>query len=382
MKTAGIITEYNPLHYGHAFLMQAVRRQYGGDTAIICAMSGDFVQRGDFALVRRQARAEAAVRSGADLVLELPLPWAVSSAEGFARGGIDVLTGTGMLDVLAFGSECGDSAALLRAAKALESPALPPLLKAALAQGDSFAAARQRAVSALLAAEDAALLSSPNNTLGIEYCRVLLQSGSEPEIFTVSRTGAAHDAAAGDALSRMVPAMQAAYAAEEAAGRAPVFASACERAILSRLRGMSPADFDALDTGREGIGQRLYNASREASSLSAILDAAKTRRYAYARLRRMVLWAYLGLTPADVPAHVPYLRVLAANETGRTLLHQMRKRTQLPVITKPAAVRQLSPEAQALFRLEARGADLYALAYPALSAAAGGTLWRQGPAML
>ena len=131
------------------------------------------------------------------------------------------------------------------------------------------------------------------------------------------------------------------------------------------------ADFDALDTGGEGIGQRLYNASREASSLSAILDAAKTRRYAYARLRRMVLWAYLGLTPADVPAHVPYLRVLAANETGRTLLHQMRKRAQLPVITKPAAVRQLSPEAQALFRLEARGADLYALAYPALSAAAG-----------
>ena len=178
MKTAGIITEYNPLHYGHAFLMQAVRRQYGGDTAIICAMSGDFVQRGDFALVRRQARAEAAVRSGADLVLELPLPWAVSSAEGFARGGIDVLTGTGMLDVLAFGSECGDSAALLRAAKALESPALPPLLKAALAQGDNFAAARQRAVSALLTAEDAALLSSPNNTLGIEYCRALLQSGS------------------------------------------------------------------------------------------------------------------------------------------------------------------------------------------------------------
>ena len=412
MKTAGIITEYNPLHYGHAFLMQAVRRQYGGDTAIICAMSGDFVQRGDFALVRRQARAEAAVRSGADLVLELPLPWAVSSAEGFARGGIAGRPGPGRWEVMAyaagggdgpaFGSECGDSAAILRAAKALESPALPPLLKAALAQGDNFAAARQRAVSALLAAEDAALLSSPNNTLGIEYCRALLQSGSEPEIFTVSRTGAAHDAAAGDAggysasairqllgdgrradaLSCMVPAMQAAYAAEEAAGRAPVFASACERAILSRLRGMSPADFDALDTGREGIGQRLYNASREASSLSAILDAAKTRRYAYARLRRMVLWAYLGLTPADVPAHVPYLRVLAANETGRTLLHQMRKRAQLPVITKPAAVRQLSPETQALFRLEARGADLYALAYPALSAAAGGTLWRQGPAML
>ena len=402
MKTAGIITEYNPLHYGHTALMQAVRRQYGAGTAIVCAMSGDFVQRGDLAVVRRQARAEAAVQSGADLVLELPLPWAVSSAEGFARGGVEVLTATGLVDVLAFGSECGDGPALLRAAQALENPEFSLLLKAELALGDSFAAARQRAVSSLLAPADAALLSSPNNTLGIEYCRALLQTGSNAEVFTISRTGAGHDAAVSDAgsysasatrtllaeghreeaLSRMVPAMQAAYQTEEAAGRAPVFASNCERAILARLRSMSAADFDTLDTGHEGAGQRLYNASREAPSLSAILDRAKTRRYAYARLRRMVLWACLGLTPASIPAHVPYLRVLAANETGRALLGRMRKTAAVPVVTKPSAVRRLSPEAQALFRLEAKGADLYALAYPELAAAVGGALWRQTPAML
>ena len=402
MKTAGIITEYNPLHYGHTALMQAVRRQYGADTAIVCAMSGDFVQRGDCALVGRQARAAAAVQSGADLVLELPLPWAVSSAEGFAHGGVEVLTATGLLDVLAFGSECGDGPALLRAARALESPEFPPLLKAELAKGDSFAAARQRAVSPLLAPADAALLSSPNNTLGIEYCRALLRTGSGAEIFTAPRTGAGHDAAVSDAGSysasairallaeghreearrRMVPAMQAAYAAEEASGRAPVFASNCERAILARLRSMSAAEFDALDTGHEGAGQRLYNASREATSLSAILDRAKTKRFAYARLRRMVLWACLGLSPAAVPVHVPYLRVLAANETGRALLGRMRKTAAVPVVTKPAAVRRLSPEAQALFRLEAQGADLYALAYPELAAAVGGALWRQTPAML
>ena len=166
MKTAGIITEYNPLHYGHLALIQAVRQQFGGDTAIICAMSGDFVQRGDFALVRRHARAEAAVRSGADLVLELPLPWAVSSAEGFAQGGVEVLTATGLLDVLAFGSECGDTAALLRTAKALEGDVFQAALRAELTKGDSFAAARQRAVAALLSPSDAALLSDPNNTLG------------------------------------------------------------------------------------------------------------------------------------------------------------------------------------------------------------------------
>ena len=129
MKTAGIIAEYNPMHYGHLHLLQAVRQRFGEDTAVICAMSGDFVQRGDFALLRRYTRAEAAVESGADLVLELPLPWAVSSAEGFARGGVETLTATGLLDVLAFGSECGDSAALLRCALALERPELTPLLK-------------------------------------------------------------------------------------------------------------------------------------------------------------------------------------------------------------------------------------------------------------
>ena len=402
VKLAGIIAEYNPLHYGHIFLMQAIRRQYGEDTAIICAMSGDFVQRGDFALVRRQARAEAAVRSGADLVLELPLLWAVSSAEGFARGGVETLTATGLLDALAFGSECGDSASLLQIAQSLEDPALPALLKAELTAGDSFAAARQRAVAKLPGTANAALLSSPNNTLGIEYCRALLQYGFAAEVFTVSRTGAGHDAAIADAGSysasairtllaekrrseafcRMPPAMRTVYEAEESAGRAPVFVSACERAVLARLRSMNEADFNALDTGREGIGQRLYNASRDAASLSAVLTAAKTKRIPHARLRRMILWAYLGLTPADMPAHVPYLRVLAASETGRSLLSRMRKTAAVPVITKPAAVRHLDPEAQALFRLEARAADLYALAFPDLAAAAGGSLWRQTPVML
>ena len=282
----------------------------------------------------------------------------------------------------------------------MEDAAFQTALKAELTKGDSFAAARQRAVAALLSPSDAALLSDPNNTLGIEYCRALLRVGAAPALFTIPRTGAAHDAtpenAGGysasairhllaegrraDALSRMVPAMRTVYEAEETAGRAPVFAAACERAILARLRSMTPAEFDALDTGHEGVGQRLYNASRNAATLDAVLDNAKTKRYAYARLRRMVLWAYLGLTPAKLPASVPYLRILAANETGRALLGRMRKTARLPVITKPAAIRSLSPDAHRLFETESRAADLYALAYPELTEACG-SLWRQNPVM-
>lgn len=158
--------------------------------------------------------------------------------------------------------------------------------------------------------------------------------------------------------------MARAYELEEAAGRAPVFWRNSHRAILARLRSMTAADFAALDQGREGIWNRLYDASRAAASLPELLAAAKTKRYAMARLRRMVLWAYLGLTPGDMPERVPYLRVLAANGTGCRLLSRMREAAAVPVLTKPAQVRRLGPEARRLFEL---GGPRHGPVYPGVS---------------
>jgi len=402
VQTAGIITEYNPLHMGHVHLMEETRRLLGPETAIVCVMSGPFVQRGDFALVGKYARAEAAVRSGADLVLELPLPWAVSSAERFADGGVRHLLATGLVTHLAFGSECGDAQPLRRVAAALLSEEFPARLKKELGLGVSFAAARQRAVEGLVSREDAALLEGPNNILGVEYCKSLLRAGSAVEPLTIPRVGAAHDGEVkegetpsasairsmvrdgegGRALQSMAPAMAQTYLAEEAVGRAPVYRETCERAILAKLRSMTEAEFAALDEGGEGLYRRLYEASRTAVSVDEVLERAKTKRYAYARLRRMVLWAYLGLTPADCPENPLYLRPLAANETGRALLGRMRKTAEVPVLTKPAAVRRLDEPARRLFELEGRAADLYALAYPELAAAVGDGIWREGPVLL
>ena len=399
MRTAGIIIEYNPLHAGHLYQLEETRRILGQDTAIIGVMSGDFVQRGDFGIVGRQARAKAAVESGVDLVLELPLPWAVGSAERFADGGVAALAATGVVDRLVFGSECGDAAALERVASVLLSEGFPALLKQELSTGVSFAAARQQAVERMETSEDAALLAQPNNILGVEYCKSLLRRESAIRPLTIQRKGAGYHETEPEAelpsatmlrqlrrsgerakaLTRMAPAMRAAFEEEARLGRAPVLLEICERAILARLRSMSEADFAALDEGREGLYHRLYEASRTAAGLEEILESAKTKRYAYARLRRMVLWAWLGMTPKDFPEEIPYLRVLAANETGRELLGRMRKTAAVPVVTKPQHVRRLSREAQALFELEARAADLYALAYPDLSAAVGGRLWREGP---
>ena len=378
MGAAGIIVEYNPLHSGHLRLLEAGRAALGPDTAMVCVMSGNFVQRGDFALLRKHARARAAVESGADLVLELPLPWAVSSAEGFAAGGVQALAATGVVEHLLFGSECGDVSALERVAAALLAPSFRDRLREALPGAVSFAAARQRALTGLLPEEDAALLAvtirregsahdgtlTPDTHPSASGLRALLRQGKREE-----------------ALSLLPPAMARAYELEEAAGRAPVFWENSHRAILARLRSMTAADFAALDQGREGIWNRLYDASRVAASLPELLAAAKTKRYAMARLRRMVLWAYLGLTPGDMPERVPYLRVLAANGTGCRLLSRMREAAAVPVLTRPAQVRRLGPEARRLFELEVRATDLYTLAYPRLSAA-GGTEWREGPVIL
>lgn len=402
MHITGIIIEYDPLHTGHLHLMEETRRHLGADTALVGVMSGQFVQRGEFAVVGKYARARAAVESGMDLVLELPLPWAAAPAERFADGGVQALAATGVVDTLAFGSECGDAAALQKLAAVLCSDELEALLRQELSAGDSYAAARQRTVERLAGKEAAALLERPNNILGVEYCKALVRQGSAIQPFTIPRSGSAHNGAveagkhpsasairdllgAGareQALDLMAPRMREAYLAEEAAGRAPVFGENCERAILARLRSMTREDFAALDEGGEGLGNRLYDASRTAVSVAEVLETAKTKRYAYARLRRMVLWAYLGMDVRRLPEKIPYLRLLAANERGRALLGRMRKCAAIPVVTKTQKIRELGDAAEQLLALEARAADLYALAYPDLSAAAGGSVWREGPILV
>ena len=399
MAAAGIIAEYNPLHLGHCCQLRRLRALLGEETPVICAMSGNFVQRGDFALLGKHARAEAAVRSGADLVLEIPLSWACAPAERFAQGGVEVLLGTGLVTDLVFGSESADAGAIRSAAEALLGPDFPEALRRELAGPHSFAAARQRALAGLIGEEGAEVLSRPNDILAVEYAKALSREGSEVHLVPILRQGAGHDQDGGEypsagsirrmiqegrraeALAAMAPAMREIYEAEEARGRAPVFAAGAQRAILAQLRRMGEADFLALDAGGEGLGNRLAAAAREAASLEELLDRAKTKRYAYSRLRRLALWAYLGLRPETLPARVPYLRPLAMNQRGRALLAEARRRAALPILTKPADVRRLSPEAQAVFRREVLATDLYTLAFPG-DPAPGGAEWREGPRVL
>ena len=189
----GIIAEFDPFHRGHAHLIAQAKAALPG-APVVCAMSGPFTQRGEAAIVSKYARAEMAVRCGADLVVELPVQWAVSSAESFARGGVQILHALGVTH-LAFGSESGDLTALQIVAQALDSAAFPDAIRPYLQQGLPFASARQKALETLVEAETAEHLTRPNNLLGIEYLRAIQTLAPEMRALTVPRVGAAHNAA-------------------------------------------------------------------------------------------------------------------------------------------------------------------------------------------
>ena len=369
METAGIVAEYNPFHRGHAWHIAETRRRLGGDAPVVCVMSGHWVQRGECALADKWLRAALALDRGADLVVELPTPWAMASAESFARGAVSLLAATGVVDVLSFGSETGELAPLEEAAAALDAPDYPERLRAALGRGLSFPAARQEAAGA-------ACLSAPNNNLGVEYLRSLRALGSTIRPLTVPRQGAGHDgpAAGGYAsaseLRRLLRAGRGAEAAPyltapwsgELADMQHI-----ERAVLARLRTMGEGDWAALPDGggAEGLPSRLAKAAREAVSLEDFYARAKTRRYPHARLRRLALAAFLGLRAAERPAAPPYVRVLGLGGRGRVLLRRMKDTCPLPVIVKPAQARELDGPARTLFESEARYTDLYGLCFPA-----------------
>lgn len=397
MRTAGIISEYNPFHRGHAWQIGELRRRLGAETAVVCAMSGSFVQRGDFAVMRTHARAEAAVRGGADLVLELPLPWAIASAEGFAAGGVGVLAATGAVDTLVFGSECGDTETLKAVAAALESESFAAYLRQGLQEGVSFAAAREAAARKLLG-EKAAVLAQPNDILGVEYCKAIARQAAALMPLALPRRGVGHDGGAaegfasasrirellingGSADEFLTPESAAICARECAAGRAPVTMANAERAILARLRAMREEDFAPFDGG-EGLYHRFYDAVQRETTIDGILAAAKSKRYAYARLRRLLLAVYLGITPEDIPQRVPYLRVLACNARGREVLRCMKTTAAAPILTKSAQVRRLDAAAQRLFALTACAEEQYTLAYPSLAAAKPGSAWTTTPVIL
>lgn len=332
MHISGIICEYNPFHLGHQKQLSLLRRAHP-DGAVVCLMSGNFVQRGTPAIVDKTLRAKAAVLCGADLVLELPLTGCLSSAEGFADAGVSILGN--FCHTLSFGAEHGDKAALLATAQALCSPAFSDALRQFLDEGLSFPAARQKALEAMGA--DSSLLRAPNDILGVEYCKAILTRKLSLSPEPILRPGSYHDTApdpenpsatavrqlmeTGTGWETFVPEK----AKDCFSGAAIHTLNAGERAILGTLRTMSEHAFEVLPHGSEGLWRKLMHSSRQCATLEEVFSAVKSKRYTRTRLNRMVLCAFLGITQEDMQRPAPYVRILAFNDTGRQVLKKARE---------------------------------------------------------
>ena len=395
MKTAGIICEYNPLHEGHVLHMRQTRDALGEDCGIVCAMSGNFVQRGSFAVFEKHARARAAVECGADLVIELPTAVSLSSAQRYAEGAVRLLDAFGACTHLSFGSEAGDLSALTPIAECLGSGEAETVIKEELKKGASYAAARQKAAETLLG-DRASVLATPNNLLAVEYLTALSSAGSKMTPLTVKRTGGEHDGYAGLSASAVrsllltgeyawdnVPEAAARIFREEMdAGRGPVSGEICEEAVLAVLRRMSKEEYVNLPDAGEGLGERLYRFAVTEPTTADVLMQTKTKRYTFSRLRRMVMCAYLGITAGDMDVPPAYIKVLAMNGRGREILRSASERCTLPIITKPASALSMPEAVTDAFVREARMTDLYVLAFPDARQRAGGQEFRLSPAAL
>ena len=394
MKTAGIIAEYNPFHKGHEYQIRYTKEKLKADYVIV-AMSGDYVQRGTPALISKHTRAEMALRCGADLVLEMPVSVSTASAEAFAMGGVSLLDGLGVVDMLCFGSESGEISALKELAEILaeEPEEYKKLLKSFLSEGLTFPAARSQALTEYfknprnfrgddfdgvltpLLNEVTQILNTPNNILGIEYCKALLRLNSRIRPVTIRREGMGYhettvpegnstvaspdlqsptdffasatairnlilqDSPDPDALASQIP-EQAFPVFQKAVNSGEFLTESSLDSILSyclmKENGKSLSSY--MDVS-EDLARRIINQQNLLLSFSQSVSVLKTRELTQTRIQRALLHIILNIHTA--PAQIPFARVLGFRRESSELLSQIKQHSQIPLITKLADAQNL-----------------------------------------
>ena len=414
MKTAGIIAEYNPFHTGHEYQINYIKEKLRIDYVVI-AMSGDFVQRGTPALFSKYVRAEMALQSGADLVLELPVSISSASAELFARGGVQLLDGLGVTDILCFGSECGDTDALMELAKILaeEPEAFQTALRRNLKNGMTFPKARSMALSAVFPESEKyqQLLFSPNNILGIEYCKAILRENSSISPVSIKREGndyhentlsenhfpsasAIRNAilnfnapSIGDSSdtkhshcflseSSETSIQNFAFLADMAKKFFPANSLELFLQAISGNRFLLENDLDTLyrycllqETEESlctyldmshALARRILSCRDQYETFSQFASLLKTKEITQARIQRALLHMLLHIQ--SVPAQIPYALVLGFRKNSSALLGKIKKCGSIPLLTKlpdASAVLENAPQAMDLLNKTTFASNLY-----------------------
>lgn len=368
MSTVGIIAEFNPLHKGHEYLINEAKKL--GE--VVCVISGNFVQRGETAIAEKRIRAKAVLKAGADLCLELPVLWSMSTAQNFALGGVSALWYAGC-DTLMFGSECGDEQLLIKTAEILESADFSAVLEKYLKKGITFAAARQKAAEECGAPKG--ILEGANNNLAIEYIVAAKKLGADLEFKTVKRKGAAHDSeevaefVSASLLREKLRSGDREFCSQYMSkGISELFSTEnlsdmnrLEGGILSLLRLKTQNQLKNLPDLSEGVENKLFSAIRLATSLEGLYNEMKVKRYTLARIRRLVLSAALGFDHAFFMKPLPYVRVLGFGKKGENLIRGKMQDSCVPFIMRAAEIERLSYDCQKVFETECKATDLFAL---------------------
>lgn len=373
MKITGLITEYNPFHKGHEYHIKKAKEVTGADY-IIVVMSGDFVQRGTPACVQKHVRAHMALVSGADLVLELPVAYATGSAELFAQGAVSILHHLGVVDYICFGSECGTTEPLMEIARLLvdEPDWYRTALQEHLKNGLSYPAARAAAIP-----KYSELLSSPNNILGIEYCKALLRLNSHIQPVSIKRKGNLYHA---EQLNENLPSATAIR--KQLLGETPTLDLQIPKdalSILSKeidisgivtendfslmllyrlLSAASPEELASYMDVSDELAARIFKCRTQFISFDQFADLLKTKELTRTRINRALLHILLDIKK-EQPSAV-YARMLGFRKDATPLLSVIKKHTEIPFFSKTSTIfDSLSFDQQLLFKKSIDASLLY-----------------------
>lgn len=381
MKACGIVVEYNPFHNGHYYHLQQAKNQTNAD-CMIAVMSGNFLQRGEPALLSKWERAKCALMGGADLVVELPYPFATAHAPLFAKGSISLLHAL-RADAVCFGSEAGNIDLFYQTIEFLSDhkDTYEQAIKSFAAKGYSYPKAASLAFETISSGESLLDLTKPNNILGFEYVKTIVEESYHMKAETIKRMGAGyHDldvtkgqiasatgirnmifsqAAAIDELRDFVP--LGTYAILKSADRLLNW-EAFFPFLQYRVLSSSPEELKQIYEMEEGLEYRLKNVMKDAENFQSFMHAFKTKRYTWTRLQRLCLHLLNNVKKQEIKPLLagkpPYIRILGMSKTGQAYLHRVKKKLELPLVTS------ISKFDHPMLELEKKTSSIYALVHP------------------
>lgn len=340
MKVVAIICEYNPFHKGHLEQIRYIREYFAPENvAILSLMSGNFVQRGDFAIFPKYDRAKAALECGSDLVLELPFPFSMASAAIFADSAVSILNRLGCVDYLFFGSENGDVEILKKTADRLTSMEFEDFFKEKLSSSqstpDSYASVRSEVYKVLYQEK---LFDTPNDILGIEYLIALKKRSSEiipiahKRIGGYSATVSRAEIKDGQGILTNCPEQL----VETYQNQSPVKLDAIDKVLLAHFRVSNVSGMSYCAENELSLTSRIAKYAKKCKTFADTLEKSATKKYTHARIRRASLYSLVGVHQTRLAEEPLYTRLLGANSVGCGILKQIKKNCEIPVITKPA----------------------------------------------